>query len=61
MKKVKKIEKKLSLKKLQMAKITNGLNSIKGGSVNAVGGNGDNDTVLDKTIKDTIVVQTGTN
>lgn len=61
MKKVKKIEKKLSLKKLQMAKITNGLNSIKGGSANAVGGNGDNDTVLDKTIKDTIVVQTGTN
>ena len=61
MKKVKKIEKKLSLKKLQMAKITNCLNSIKVGSVNAVGGNGDNDTVLDKTIKDTIVVQTGTN
>ena len=58
MKKVKKSEKKLSLNKLQMTKITNGLNSIKGGS--EVGGNGDNDTVLDKTIKDTIVI-TGTN
>lgn len=50
MKKVEKSEKKLSLNKLQMAKLTNGLNSIKGGSAVAVG-NGDNDTVQDKTNK----------
>ena len=60
MKKVKKSEKKLSLNKLQMAKLTNGINSIKGGSAVAVG-NGDNDTVLDKTVKDTHDVITGTN
>lgn len=60
MKKVKKSEKKLSLNKLQMAKITNRLNSIKGGSAVAVG-NGDNDTVVDKTVKDTHDVITGTN
>ncbi|MCF2221040.1 hypothetical protein H9Q08_17275 [Chryseobacterium sp. PS-8] len=47
MKKQKQTEKKLSLKKLQMAKITTGLNSIYGGS--AVGGNGGNDTILDNT------------
>ena len=60
MKKFKKSEKKLSLNKLQMAKLTNGLNSIKGGSAVAVG-NGDNDTVLDKTVKVTHDVITGTN
>ena len=60
MKKFKKSEKKLSLNKLQMAKLTNGLNSIKGGSAVA-DGNGDNDTVLDKTVKDTHDVITGTN
>lgn len=46
MKKEKQTEKKLSLKKLQMVKIQNGLNSVKGGS--AVGGGG-NDTILDNT------------
>lgn len=51
MKKQKKAEKKLSLNKLQIAKITTGLNSIKGGD----GINTGNDTVLDKT-KNTIEV-----
>lgn len=45
MKKNQKVEKKLSLKKLQMVKIQNGLNAIKGGS-----GTGDiNDTINDNT------------
>ncbi|MCU7617408.1 hypothetical protein NZ698_09375 [Chryseobacterium sp. PBS4-4] len=44
MKKQKQVEKKLSLKKLQMTKITSRLNSIRGGD-NGVG----NDTVLDET------------
>jgi hypothetical protein len=47
MKKNKQTEKKLSLKKLQIVKIQNGLNSIKGGS--AVGIGGGNDTILDNT------------
>lgn len=45
MKKKQQVEKKLSLKKLQMVKIQNGLNTIKGG-----GGTGDiNDTINDNT------------
>lgn len=45
MKKKQEIEKKLSLKKLQMVKIQNGLNSIKGGLAT-----GDlNDTINDNT------------
>ncbi|WP_029295923.1 hypothetical protein [Chryseobacterium hispalense] len=40
-------EKKLSLKKLQLVKISSGLNSIRGGS--AVGVGGGNDTILDNT------------
>jgi hypothetical protein len=50
-KKIKKTEKKLSLNKLQMSK-------IKGGSSSTARGimlmNGDNDTVVDKTLNDTI-------
>jgi hypothetical protein len=50
-KKIKKTEKKLSLNKLQMSK-------IKGGSGSTARGimlmNGDNDTVVDKTLNDTI-------
>lgn len=53
MKKVKNSEKKLSLNKLQMTKIISGLNSIKGGIATAIG-NGDTDTVVDKTFNDTI-------
>lgn len=45
MKKKQKVEKKLSLNKLQMAKICNGLNAIKGGG----GTNGINDTINDNT------------
>ena len=45
MKKKKHNEKKLSLNKLQIAKINYGLNSIKGGQA----GIGGNDTVLDNT------------
>lgn len=45
MKKKQEIEKKLSLKKLQMVKIRNGMNTIKGG-----GDTGDiNDTINDNT------------
>lgn len=57
MKKNKK-QKKLSLNKLQMAKINTGLNKIKGGS--DVDGNGGTNTVVDKTNNGTII-QTGTN
>lgn len=50
MKKEKKTEKKLSLKKIQITKIKSGLNSIKGGSEGGVNGaTGGNDTVVDKT------------
>lgn len=64
MKKLKKTEKKLSLNKLQMYKITRGLNSIRGGlgidNPGFAGDNGANDTVVNKTL-DTIDIQTGTN
>ncbi|MDR6403259.1 MULTISPECIES: hypothetical protein [Chryseobacterium] len=48
MKKQKKTEKKLSLKKLQLAKITKSLNSIKGGSAAYVGD--DNQTIVEQTL-----------
>ena len=49
MKKQQKTEKKLSLKKLQLVKITkNGLNSIKGGSAAYVGD--DNQTIVEQTL-----------
>ncbi|WP_426477206.1 hypothetical protein ACP3T3_18385 [Chryseobacterium sp. CBSDS_008] len=51
MKKLKKTEKKLSLNKVQMSKIRGGLNSMVNGIMLA---NGDNDTVVDKTLNDTI-------
>lgn len=54
MKKENNSKKKLSLNKLKIVRIKNG-KSIKGGG----NGNGDNDTVVDKTFKDTII--TGTN
>lgn len=63
MKKVKSIQKKLSLNKLQLTKIKNGLNSIKGGS-EFNGGNGQTDTVDDKTnktINNTISIMTNSN
>lgn len=44
---------KLSLDKLQMVRITNA-KTIRGGN----NGNGGNDTVVDKTIKDTVVMTT---
>ncbi|MGX5686873.1 hypothetical protein ACWKWW_20150 [Chryseobacterium cucumeris] len=48
MKKQQKTEKKLSLKKLQLVKITNGLNSIKGGNAAFVGD--DNQTIVEQTL-----------
>ncbi|MBP2618724.1 hypothetical protein [Chryseobacterium jejuense] len=48
MKKQQKTEKKMSLKKLQLVKITNGLNSIKGGSAAHVGD--DNQTIVEQTL-----------
>lgn len=52
MKKQKCTEKKMSLNKLQMVKISKNLNSIRGGIAGASGNvyaNNDNDTVLDNT------------
>ncbi len=51
MKKIKKTEKKLSLNKVQMSKIRGGLSS---GGGNQMLLNGDNDTVVDRTIDDTL-------
>ncbi|RLJ23528.1 hypothetical protein CLU97_4288 [Chryseobacterium sp. 7] len=51
MKKIKKTEKKLSLNKVQMSKIKGGLSS--GGGVQMIQ-NGGNDTVVDRTIDDTL-------
>jgi len=50
-KKIKKTEKKLSLNKVQMSKIKGGLSS--GGGVQMIQ-NGGNDTVVDRTIDDTL-------
>lgn len=49
MKKQKCTEKKMSLNKLQMVKISKGLNSIRGGGGVYAFDNGDNQTVLDNT------------
>ncbi|WP_312341378.1 hypothetical protein [Chryseobacterium binzhouense] len=49
MRKVKNNQKKLSLNKLKMVKIQNGLNTIMGGSAAAGGIGGGNDTVFDNT------------
>lgn len=51
MKKIKKTEKKLSLNKVQMSKIRGGVSS---GGGNQMLLNGDNDTVVDRTIDDTL-------
>ncbi|WP_168801995.1 MULTISPECIES: hypothetical protein [Chryseobacterium] len=51
MKKQQKAEKKMSLKKLQLVKITNGLNSIKGGNIAHVAVLGDdNQTIVEQTL-----------
>jgi len=50
-KKIKKTEKKLSLNKVQMSKIRGGLSSAGGAQMIQ---NGDNDTVVDRTIDDTL-------
>jgi len=53
MKKDTRKEKKLSLKKLQMAKITTGMNAIKGGKTNPANeleNTGDTHTVVDHTL-----------
>ncbi|MDH6252209.1 hypothetical protein M2347_001936 [Chryseobacterium sp. H1D6B] len=60
MKKQNQTQKKMSLQKLQMVKINDGMNSIKGGGggFNNIGGGGskpgtgdDTNTVVDKTLK----------